>query len=494
MPESVPITAAMLYDLVHCPHRVTMDFYGDPAERDEVSPFVQLLWERGSLYEKEVIENLDIPFLDLSTYVGDEKNHLTLEAMRQGEPLIYAGRIEADDLLGEPDLLRKESHGYVPGDIKSGAGTEGSEEDRKPKKHYGVQLALYADILEQLSLAAGRRGFIWDVHGEEANYDLTAPKGPRTPSSLWDDYQDALVATQGIITGKDSTLPAYGAICKQCHWYSTCLTRMQKAEDLTLIPGLGRANRDNLQEHVGSISDFAQTSPESLTDGKKSIIPGLGADRLRLFHERAKLLRDNGEPYLRNAVDLPDLDPELFFDIEYDPMREICYLHGFVERRHGDNDTERFVYFFAEAPTPEAEERAFAEAIAYMQAAQPCAIYYYSPYERTKYRKLRERYPHVLTEEGLEHLFESSRSVGLYNDIVRKATEWPTRDHSIKTLAKYLGFEWRDADPSGAASIEWFHRWVETGDPDIRQRILDYNEDDCRATRILLDGIRTLAR
>ena len=27
----------------------------------------------------------------------------------------------------------------------------------------------------------------------------------------------------------------------------------------------------------------------------------------------------------------------------------------------------------------------------------------------------------------------------------------------------------------------------------IRQRILDYNEDDCRATRVLLDGVRSLA-
>jgi predicted RecB family nuclease len=33
----------------------------------------------------------------------------------------------------------------------------------------------------------------------------------------------------------------------------------------------------------------------------------------------------------------------------------------------------------------------------------------------------------------------------------------------------------------GAASIEWFDRWIKTGDPAIRQRILDYNEDDCRA-------------
>jgi hypothetical protein len=31
-------------------------------------------------------------------------------------------------------------------------------------------------------------------------------------------------------------------------------------------------------------------------------------------------------------------------------------------------------------------------------------------------------------------------AVDLYCDVVVKATEWPTRDFSIKTLAKYLGF------------------------------------------------------
>jgi predicted RecB family nuclease len=39
--------------------------------------------------------------------------------------------------------------------------------------------------------------------------------------------------------------------------------------------------------------------------------------------------------------------------------------------------------------------------------------------------------------------------------------------------SKYLGFAWRDLHPSGAASIEWYDRWAETGDPTIKQRILD---------------------
>ena len=93
----------------------------------------------------------------------------------------------------------------------------------------------------------------------------------------------------------------------------------------------------------------------------------------------------------------------------------------------------------------------------------------------------------------IEELFTPPRSTDLYYDVVFRATEWPTYDHSIKTLAKYLGFAWRDTDPSGAASIEWYQRWLETGDQAIKQRILDYNEDDCRATGVLLAGIRALA-
>jgi predicted RecB family nuclease len=33
----------------------------------------------------------------------------------------------------------------------------------------------------------------------------------------------------------------------------------------------------------------------------------------------------------------------------------------------------------------------------------------------------------------------------------------------------------------------------ETGDPVLNQRILDYNEDDCPATTVLLDGIMAMA-
>ncbi|TXL75126.1 TM0106 family RecB-like putative nuclease [Vineibacter terrae] len=489
-----PVTASMLYDLVACSHRVTMDLFGDATERDAPNPFVELLWEKGSLYEQQVIATLKVPFLDLSTYAGNEKEHLTLAAMERGEPLIYSGRIQADGLLGEPDLLRKESTGYIAGDIKSGSGEEGPEDNSKPKIHYAVQLGLYTDILERKGLSSGRRAFVWDIHGAEVPYDFHEPYGKRNPRTLWQDYQDALHEAQAIIDRQQETLPAYSGVCKLCHWYTACTKRLKESDDLTMIPELGRSKRDVMIGTLPTATELAGANPAAFITGKKTAFAGIGPDTLQKFHERAKLLTTkDAKPYLRAPVTLPGHDRELFFDIEVDPMRDVCYLHGFVERQGRDATTEKFFYTFAEEPTPEAEKKAFADAWTYVKSKRPCAIYYYSKYERTLYRKLQGKYPDVCTAEEIEEMFDPAHAVDLYNDVVTKATEWPTWDHSIKTLAKFLGFNWRDTHPSGAASIEWFDRWVKTGDPQVRQRILDYNEDDCIATRVLLDGIRQMA-
>jgi predicted RecB family nuclease len=285
----------------------------------------------------------------------------------------------------------------------------------------------------------------------------------------------------------------YGGVCKLCHWYSYCVDQLTTADDLTLIPFLGRSLRDTMQPTLPTIAALAECNPDGFINDKKTVFPRIGPDGLRLFQKRAVLLKqERPAPYLRAAIQLPVTPIEHFFDIEVDPMRDVCYLHGIVERTGGDNGTERFIYFFADDVSPEAERAAFADAYAFLSAQRGAAIYYYSPYERTHYRKLQEKYPDVCNADDIERLFASPNTVDLYTDIIRKATEWPTRDHSIKTLAKYLGFNWRDTHPSGAASIEWFDRWCREGDPEVKTRILDYNEDDCKATRVLLDGIREL--
>ena len=458
--NGMPVTASALYNLVQCPQRVALDMFGDPSLRDEPNAFVRLLWERGTLYEREIIANLKTPFIDLSDLAPAEREAQTLEAMRNGVSLIYCGRISSDDLLGIPDLLRKAAGGgYIPGDIKSGAGEEGGGDDAdgKPKLHYAVQLALYIDILERLQLSAGRRAFVWDIHGEEVGYDFTAAQGPRKLETLWDEYLAALSEARAIISQTLRPQGAYASVCKLCDWHTFCLGQLTDADDLTLIPFLGRSLRDAMQEIIPTISALAEVNPDGIIDGKRTIFKGVGADRFRLFQARAALLKvPFPKPYLRAPVSLRVAPIELFFDIEVDPLRDICYLHGIVERRDRNNGSERFISFFVDTVTPQAEQEAFAAAVAYLSGHPDGIIYYYSKYERTIYRKLQDKYPNVCSAEEIERLFDPARAVDLYGDVVLKSTEWPTRDYSIKTLARYLGFKWRDLHPSGAASIEWF--------------------------------------
>jgi uncharacterized protein len=488
------ITASMLYDLVHCPHRVALDLYGDPAERDSVTAFVELLWEKGHAFETQVIENLRTPVLDLTEYRGPEREARTIGAMRRGDHLIYGGRISAGDLVGEPDLLRRFGTGYVAGDIKSGAGTEGASEDSdgRPKPHYAVQLALYTDILERLERSASRRPFVWDIHGDEAVYDLMAPQGIRNPRTLWDIYESCLATARAIERRSKHTLPALAGSCKLCHWRTHCTRQLEGLDDLTLIPELGRAKRDTMVGHIATVHDLAAADRSLFTRGTKSVFPGIGLDTLDRFQERARLqVTPGARPYLTLPLGFPAFERELFFDVETDPFRDICYLHGFVERQGGDSGTEQYVPFFSERPTSTDEGRAFADAWSFVRARESHAIYYYSPYERTAWLKLQRRFPDVASEAEVQALFSRPTTIDLYR-VVHSQSVWPTRNFSIKTLATAIGFKWRDTEPSGAASIEWYHRWVESHDAVIRQRILDYNEDDCAAMGALLDELRTL--
>jgi len=65
----------------------------------------------------------------------------------------------------------------------------------------------------------------------------------------------------------------------------------------------------------------------------------------------------------------------------------------------------------------------------------------------------------------------------------------------LKRVAPLAGFAWRDADPGGDASMLRHAAAVDPATPEVeakalRQRLLDYNEDDVRATAAIRDWMR----
>ena len=495
------ITASRLYSFFQCPHRLWRDLYDNPAHRDSPNEFVELLWEHGIQHEKKLIEEFvasEAEMLDCSVIPKEKRAQATLEALQKKVPYIYHGRLEVDELLGEPDLLELRPDGqYQALDIKSGMGsTEDDNGSEKLKKHYALQLGLYTDALRRLGFADHYEGIIWDSQKERVIYTLSQPMGVRTPMTYWEMYEDILMKARHIFEKSKTTKPALVSICKLCHWYSTCKKECETKNVLSLVPELGRSKQEGLDGIFSTIEDLATMNIEDQVDAKgKTGIPGIGKPTLEKFHRRAKLLNDeNSKPLFYEPIIFPDKPIELFFDIEADPTQEIIYLHGVVERKNRDDSTNKFYGFTATEVSLEAEKKAWQEFWDYIRSLNPddWVMYYYSKYERTQYRVLAQKFPEVATPEEVEWLFEEERAIDLYYDIVKPKTDWPTYNYSVKSLAQYLGFNWRDTNPSGAASIQWFNEWCKDKSSEKLQRILDYNEDDCIAMIVLKYGIEKI--
>jgi predicted RecB family nuclease len=168
---------------------------------------------------------------------------------------------------------------------QAGAAEEGREDLSNPKPHYGVQVALYTDILERKKLSAGRTAFIIDITGQEFTYDLEEPIGQKNPTTLWTEYQAALVQARLIVGRLVETLAAYSSTCKLCWWHSSCSKALEEADDLTLLPELGRSRRDAMLNEIGSISEFAGLNVEAfIVSPNKTAFAGIGPDMLRKLH------------------------------------------------------------------------------------------------------------------------------------------------------------------------------------------------------------------
>lgn len=500
------ITASLLYNFIQCPHRVWRDIYGPQDERvEEENSFVKLLWEKGVNHEEKIMAKIG-EYLDLGKGSLDERFEKTLKALNDGVPLIYQGVIKHHNLLGIPDLLKRLPDGsYITIDIKSGMALEGADEENgdegKPKKHYAVQLCLYNEVLRNLGFSKSKTGKILDIDGVETLYELDAMMGAKSKTTWWEEYERIKKNVDFLIKNLEKNKPAMKpSVCKLCPWYGSCKRWCEENDDLSLIFYVGRRDRDTLSDNlmVEKIDDLFDLNVEEVMkqkklekkNGNKSFLHDIAEKSLQKIIRRGRILTQTKKPIAYDAISFPSVSYELFFDIEDDPTQEFVYLHGIYER---SKQGERFMDFTARELTHEAEKEAWQKFWDYIRSLpeNDFTVYYFSPHEKTTYKRMQKKFPEVISSEEVEAFFENPNVIDLYG-IVQKSTDWPLGSYSLKALAVYLGFKWRDETPSGALSIQWFNEYLEKHDPKILERILLYNEDDCKATMVLKDGLEKL--
>jgi len=456
------LSASQLYNLIQCPYRVHLDIYGDPKKKSPHSDFLMKLIEDGVEHEKDVIS--DIPFTEVPVKgTLEERAKLTEELMKKKTPWIYQGVLLNKDMVGVPDLLELKSDHYEPIEIKSGSNV---------KDEYAMQLCFYAYLLGQITGQGPKKARIININKDFLDVFVT---------SYWEKFEEQLDCQKKIVSGKVTDDLALGAVCNNCHWRKFCESKAKKADDLTLISGLSRSNKAKLiSAGIKTQSQAAEMDIKIAND-----IKGLGPTSLFKYKEQAQVNLENKQR-LQNEPEFRQAPIEIFIDLEGDPLLGLDYLIGMVIRQ---NNKEEYVSFVA--PTPDDERQMWEEFLDFMSGIKgEYILYHYADYEKTHFKMMFERYG------GDENLYkEIAYSLEDLLKVIKKSITLPLLKYSLKYVARYLNFEWSAGDEaSGVNSILWYQQYLEDPEKnkDILEKIIKYNEDDCRATRVVKDWLMTL--
>ncbi len=473
MKKERSIRARDLYNFTKCLYRVYIDSNGNQKEKGEVSEFTKLLWEMGLQTEREYLGGLGKKTVtDLSIYYGEQAWEKTLEAMKRGDELIYQGYLVEGRYHGRPDLLIKREDAkskwggyyYEPIDIKAGKGWEKKEgRPVKFKEHYAYQMMFYRELLQAIQDYVPPTARIINVEQEIEEFD---------PALFINDYREAKAEVEKLVAGDETSEPVLGSHCLQCEWFKHCEEWVEKASDPTKIFYIGSTKFGLKGVGLNTVSDIARMDIGKYLKSPFKV-PRMGERSLERAKERAQVVL-SGKPRIRRGYSFPGVEKEIYFDIEDDPTRGVTYLYGILELKRGQEPQYR--YFFALKPGD--EELTIRKFWEYLRVTDNVVYYVYSHKERTTLKKLMEKYD---LDPGIFEKY-CKAEYDLYQRLVVEYSDWPIFSYGLKFICKEIGFSWRDPDPSGVNSIVWYNEYL--ADPsrqDIVDRILKYNEDDCKA-------------
>lgn len=470
------VTAQDFYDYTKCPHRVYLNRFGDPKEKLRESDFLNLLFESALLHELNVIK--DLPYRRPEGETPEEQAISTLKMMEEGSERIYQGILIADDQSGRPDLLERVDgqskfgdYFYKPVDIKSGSGYEDQREGTL-REDYGMQLFHYAKLLEKIQGAFPAEGEILNRKGDRITYPL---------DRFSDSYSDVLPEVTTLVNGAKSDEPVRCQSCAQCQWWGHCEPILVKNNDISLLPEIGRARRNELTKaRVRSVPDVLSV------DLKKVRLKGIGPKITESLARHAEVTLSGKMMVLQKPV-FRDARIKVYFDFEDDPTQELVYLCGLLF----DPPWNGQDYYGLIGADEQGESQMWEDfqKICSDIRNEDFVVFHYSAYEKTKMNQLETKYG-AADKDALEHF--RGRMTDLFST-VKQSVVLPIRGYGLKHVSAFLGYKYSAEDASGAQSIVWFQEYQK--DPsktETLEKILTYNREDCIAMRVVYDWLRSI--
>jgi predicted RecB family nuclease len=173
----------------------------------------------------------------------------------------------------------------------------------------------------------------------------------------------------------------------------------------------------------------------------------------------------------------------VYVDVESVPDRNLYYLIGLRTSHSGQSVQNSY---WADDRLQEREIwSCFLRTLSTLETPQ---LIHYGSHEKQFLKRMIERYG-----LGEFRLFSSliDHSLNLLS-IIYGSIYFPTYSNGLKEISRYLGFEWFDASASGLQSLNWRVEWEFSKNDNLRQRLITYNADDCKALERLASVISRL--
>lgn len=468
------LTDALLLDYKRCQRRAFLNRYGDPHLQDPERDFFLKLRQESQNHHKKVLAELYPHYQQPSdSFPWKEKAQETEALMAKGVECIYKGVLfhgvqdalaKSITLVGIPNLLVK-----FPGQSKFGNWTYipiSIQLGRRPKPEYKTIAAFYAYLLAliQESLPPTAQLILRPLKTYNVELGIWLPK-------VREVVTDCLQMLHQL---QEPEVFISRQRCSLCHWYTHCYTFAQSQQHLSLVPGVTPSRYESLQTlGVDSVTSLANASPVNIGEL-------IGFDLATQLQQQAQSIVENRaiirkrDFSLSDQAVIPTAPIELYFDIEAEPELNLDYLLGIllVDR---EKNTKQFYPFIAEQP--EDEKLIWLSFITFVNNYPDAPIFHYSEYEVETIKRLANLYD--TPQEQLENLL--FRCIDIHKQVITLVT-LPVESYSLKSLANWLGFHWRDPGVGGDQCVCWYDQWLTTGDRSLLEAILRYNEDDCWAT------------
>jgi len=245
-------------DYLTCRLKAWLHYYGNPKDQVEDPAYLRALYFEGIEYERQIYaDRFSDAFKVPATIDREIRQATTINAMKEGVPVILQGYLYDQDTVGVLDFLELVStasdsstgHIYRVGEIKSSARLYTSQI---------MQACWYTDLLS-------------NVQNHRLNEVNFITKGGGQQIIFIDkynaEYQDTKKELLALRQMQSPPKPHLIKSCQSCHWRGICMMELIENKDISLVPGISVSRANTLNTYgIHSWEDLGNTSSDLLME------------------------------------------------------------------------------------------------------------------------------------------------------------------------------------------------------------------------------------